>query len=128
MDVKVSRKETRYQPSGAVDVLMSDITDFFPVLDGDDITDIEMLDDDRDELLDRGMWAAFKQLNLDPLFLDDGNQWEECILGEISVVVLMAQIKASVAEEGSGVQVLFGTEIVGNKEYLTVEVYLSNTA
>jgi hypothetical protein len=127
VDVKVSRKETRYQPTGAVDVLMSDVTDFFPVFDGDKITDIEILDNYREELLDRAMWAAFKQLGLDPLDTGDGNQWEECILGEVSVVALMAQITANVAEEGVGVQVSFETSTVEGKDYLVVNIFLSNT-
>lgn len=127
MDVKVSRKETRYQPQGLVEVLMSDVTDLFPVLDGDVITDIEMLDGDREELLDRAMWAVFKQYGNDPLDLTDGNQYEECILGEISPLVLMTEISASVLEEGAGVQEEYSSSTVDGKDYLTVTVRLTNT-
>ena len=127
MDVKVSRKETRYQPQGLVEVLMSDVTDLFPVLDGDVITDIEMLDGDREELLDRAMWAVFKQYGNDPLDLTDGSQYEECILGEISPLVLMTEISASVLEEGAGVQEEYSSSTVDGKDYLTVTVRLTNT-
>ena len=127
MDVNVSRKETRYQPSGAVQVLMSDVTDLYPVFVDDAITDIEMLDGDREEALDRGMWAVFKQRGLDPLDLSDGNQIEEAILGEVSPITLMTQMAASVAEVGPGVKSEFGTSVVDGKEYLTVAVSLTNS-
>lgn len=128
MDVSVSRKEMRYQPSGGVSVLTSDITDLFPIMEGDVITDVVMLDDERDELLDQGMWAVFKQRGNDPLNLGDGNQYEEAILGEISAVTLMSQIMASVLDVGPGVKVEFSSGVSGGKEYLTATVSLTNAA
>jgi hypothetical protein len=127
MDAKTSRKETRYQPSGTVEVLMDNITDFYPVFSTDDpncIENIEMLDGDRVELLDRAMWAVLKQRGNDPLDSTDGNQTEECLMGEISAVALISQITASVLEEGPGVQATFSTSVSDGKEYLTVTVVL----
>ena len=130
MDIRVSRKVQRYQPSGTVDVLVSNISDLYPVFSLEDpnlITNIEMLDDDREELLDRGMWASMKQRGLDPLNTLDGNQYEECILGDISPVVLTMQIMMSVMKVGPGVQVSFETYTSGGKEMLSVVVSLTNS-
>lgn len=128
MDLKVSRKETRYLPSGNVLVLMSSVYDLYPVFaeDGLTILDVEVIDDERTELLDRAMWAAVKQYGLDPLNLTDGNQYEEVILGDTSVVALMAQIYANVVEEGIGVTVTFESYIANGREYLTPHVMLTN--
>ena len=129
MDILVSRKITRYQPSGAVDVLVSNISDIYPVFSKDDenlITDIEMLDDDREELLDQGMWAVLKQRGLDPLSPLDGNQYEECILGDITPVELTMQIMMSVLKVGPGVKVSFSSYVSGGREKLLAEVSLTN--
>ena len=129
MDVVTSRKITRYQPSGSVLVLMDNITDIYPVFnDAGEITDIEMLDNERDELLDRAMWAVLKQRGGDPLDPLDGNQHEECVLGEISPVALIGQITASVAAEGPGVRSSFSTSTLDGKEYLSVAVTLTPQA
>lgn len=128
MDFNVSRKETRYLPSGNVQVLMSSAYDLFPVLSDDGITilDVEILNDDRTELLDRAMWAAIKQYGLDPLNPTDGNQYEGVIHGETSVVALVSQIYNNVIEEGTGVTVTYETYIANGREYLTPRVMLTN--
>ena len=109
MDLKVSRKETRYLPSGNVLVLMSSVYDLYPVFaeDGLTILDVEVIDDERTGLT-------------------DGNQYEEVILGDTSVVALMAQIYANVVEEGIGVTVTFESYIANGREYLTPHVMLTN--
>jgi len=128
MDARTSRKETREQPGrGTVDVLMDNITDLYPVFaDGDEllIMDIEILDDDRDELLDRAMFAVMKQRGADPTDPADGNQIEECIMGEITPLELIGQITASVLEAGPGVQASYSTSEADGKEYLTVALTL----
>jgi hypothetical protein len=127
MDVKTSRKETRFQPSGSVDVLMDNITDLYPVFsayDPDKITNLEMLDGDPTELLDRAMWQVLIQRGGDPLDSTSGVQTEECIMGEISVLVLLTQIAASVLLAGPGVKANFSTGIADGKEYLIVTVTL----
>lgn len=129
MDILVSRKVARYQPSGLVDVLVSNISDLYPVFSKDDenlITDIEMLDDDREELLDQGMWAVLKQRGLDPLSPLDGNQYEECILGDITPVELTMQIMMSVLKVGPGVKASFSSYVSGGREKLLAEVSLTN--
>jgi hypothetical protein len=133
MDVKVSRKEARYQPgTGGVEVLMSNIFDMYPVF-GDStnenlITDIETISGDRVELLDRAMWAVVKQRGNDPLDETDGSQWAEAILGEVSVATLLTQVHAEVLEEGPGVKDTYTTSIVDGKEYLVVDVSLTCSA
>ncbi len=124
MDVKTSRKETRYQPgSGSVEVLMDNISDLYPIYsdsDENEIADVEILDDEREELLDRAMWAVLKQLGGDPLSPLDGNPIEECILGEVSAIVLISKITANVLAVGPGVQISYSTSIVDGKEYLSI--------
>jgi hypothetical protein len=131
MDVLTSRKITRNQGTGLVQVVMSNVSDLYPIFaDGNElvIADIEMLDDPRKELLDRSMWAILKQRGADPLDIGDGNQIEECIMGEISAVALIGQIAASVVAEGPGVQSSFGTTRSGGKEYLTIAITLTPAA
>ncbi len=109
MDAKVSRKEKRYQPQGAVEVLVDDVFDLYPVygnpFDKNLITDIEVLDDPNAELLDRAMFAVVKQRGLDPTDPADGIQWAETISGEVPVPLLLSQITASVSQEGPGVRI-----------------------
>ena len=128
MDAKTSRKEPREQPgTGTVEVLMDNITDLYPVFaDGDGllIADIEILDDAREELLDRAMFSVMVQRGGDPLDPDDGVQIEECILGEVTALELIGQISASVLKAGPGVKVSYETTEVDGKEYLTVDLAL----
>jgi hypothetical protein len=145
MDVKVSRKETRFQPSGPVEVLVSNIFDLYPIFGSDDrfiyqdqlsrqdredlenlIVDVEILDDDREELLDRAMFASVKQRGQDPTDPDDGNQWAEAVMGEVSSPMIMTQIQQSVNAEGPGVRVVFNTIKVGEKEYFNYKIELTN--
>lgn len=130
MDLKVSRKEKRYQPSGPVEVLVSNIFDIYPIydtVDSDLIVDCEILDDDRVELLDRAMFAAVKQRGADPLELDDGIQWAEALLREVSPTTIMNQVQAAVQKEGPGVQVTSSTvQDPKLKSYLQFSISLTN--
>lgn len=117
MDVKVSRKEKRYQPNGeGVEVLVDNIFDLYPVygnkVNPNQITDVEILDDPQEELLDRAMFAVVKQRGADPCDPEDGNRWAQAMLGEISGVLVIDDIYNSVAVEGPGVRV--ATETVSN--------------
>lgn len=117
MDVKVSRKEKRYQPNGeGVEVLVDNIFDLYPVYGNkanpNQITDVEILDDPQEELLDRAMFAVVKQRGADPCDPEDGNRWAQAMLGEISGVLVIDDIYNSVAVEGPGVRV--ATETVSN--------------
>ena len=128
MDINVSRKETRYLKQGAVQVLMSNVFDLYPEFDstGLVIEDVDIITDTRTELLDRAMWAALKQYGLDPKNITDGNQYEECLLGEITYIALTAQIYANVMAVGTGVTVTFTTSISNGREYLVPTVMLTN--
>jgi hypothetical protein len=148
MDAKVSRKEARMQPDGPVEVLVDNIFDLYPICaddpryDGQDIyighdlvleqdrknliMDVEMLDDDRDELLDRAMWAVVKQRGGDPVEPDDGIQWAEAVIGEVIAPVIVQQVHASVSEEGPGVRAVPGTVINKGRESLVFKVELTN--
>jgi hypothetical protein len=145
MDVKVSRKETRLQPDGPVEVLVSNVFDLYPVfgtdnrftghdqLSGQDreelehlIVDVEILDDDRGELLDRAMFASVKQRGGDPLDPGDGIQWAEAVMGEVVPPVIMTQIQTAINAEGPGVRTVFSVVRNGEKEYMTFKIELTN--
>jgi hypothetical protein len=148
MDVKVSRKETRMQQEGPVEVLVDNIFDLYPIYaddplyDGQDIyigqdrvsqqdrknviMDIETLDGDQVELLDRAMWAVVKQRGGDPVEPEDGVQWAEAVIGEIIAPVIVQQVQASVSEEGPGVRVVPETVVTGGKENLIFKVELTS--
>jgi hypothetical protein len=132
VDVKVSNKERRLQPDGPVEVLIDGVFDLHPVFgDPEDenlITDIEILDDAREELLDRAAFAVVKQRGLDPIEPLDGVQWEEYLLDETPAPVILQQVAAAVAREGPGVQI--EPEVVQNgaQSYTIFHVKLTNTA
>jgi hypothetical protein len=131
MDFKVSRKETRIQPDGPVDVLVSNIFDLYPVFagtgeDSNVIVDVEVLDGERPELLDRAMFALVKQRGLDPTEPRDGIQWSEAVIGEVSSPVIIQQVHLAVAEEGPGVRVTPATVRNNGHENLVFRVELTN--
>jgi len=140
MDFKVSKKETRYQPDGPVEVLTDNVCDLYPIFANDPlfadqvlyneaerqnvIMDIEILDDDQAELLDRAMFAVVKQRGNDPTEPGDGVQWAEAVLGEVPPAVVLQQVQSAVAEEGAGVRVTPSTVKNGSKERLIFKVEL----
>jgi hypothetical protein len=148
MDVKVSRKEARMQPEGPVEVLVDNIFDLYPIYaddpryDGQDIfigqervseqdrkniiMDIEILNGDRAELLDRAMFALVKQRGVDPVEPQDGIQWAEAVIGEVIAPVIVQQVHASVSEEGPGVRAVPGTVINNGRENLVFKIELTN--
>jgi hypothetical protein len=148
MDVKVSRKEARIQPEGPVEVLVDNIFDLYlicaddPRYDGQDIyigqervseqgrknviMDVETIDGDRAELLDRAMWALVKQRGGDPVEPQDGVQWAEAVIGEVIAPVIIQQVNTAVSEEGPGVRVVPGTAANNGRENLIFKVELTN--
>jgi hypothetical protein len=149
MDFKVSRKEARMQPDGPVEVLVDNICDLYPIFgddpcfDGQDIyigqdrilgqqdrknviMDVEMLDDDRTELLDRALFALLKQRGQDPVEPDDGIQWSEALIGEAPPPIIIQQVHTSVSEEGPGVRAVPSTVKNGSKENLIFKIELTN--
>jgi len=148
VDFKVSRKERRWQSDGPVDVLVDNVCDLYPIF-ADDIRytgqsiqmgqgtitcqdrkniimDVEILDDDRSELLDRSMFALMKQRGADPVEPDDGIQWAEAVIGEVSSPVILQQAYAAISEEGPGVRAVAGTIKNGNKENLYFKLELTS--
>jgi len=148
MDFKVSRKERRWQPDGPVDVLVNNICDLYPIFANDPkyagtevemeqgriagqdreniIMDVEMLDDDRAELLDRAMFALMKQRGADPVEPEDGLQWAEAVLGEVPPPAILRQAHSSVSEEGPGIRAVAGVVKSGSREHLVFKVELTN--
>jgi hypothetical protein len=147
MDIKVSRKEKRLLPGGPADVLMSSVFDVYPIFGNDPraadivekeglarlgeealanlIMDVEILDDDKEERLDRAAWACIKQRGADPVDPEDGIQWAEALLGEIQVPVIILQQQSAVAEEGTGVHIAYDTVRSGGKNLLTFTLKLT---
>jgi len=133
MDVKVSRKEKRWQPDGTgVEVLVDNIFDLYPVygnaLNRDLITDVEVIDDEEEELLDRAMFAVVKQRGADPCDPSDGNRWAEAMIGEVASVGVLDDVYKSVAAEGPGVRLAVNTVNNGGKPGTAFAVELVKTA
>jgi hypothetical protein len=148
MDVKVSRKEARMQPEGPVEVLVDNIFDLYLICADDPryndqdiyigqdrvseqdrkniIMDVEIIDGDRAELLDRAMWALVKQRGGDPVEPDDGVQWAEAVIGEVIAPVIIQQVHTSVSEEGPGIRAVPGTVVSNGKENLVFKIELTN--
>jgi hypothetical protein len=137
------------QPDGPVDVLVDSVCDLYPVF-GDDplydgmdiyvdqlkvpeenrkniIMDVEVLDDDRAELLDRAMFAVLKQRGQSPVEPLDGIQWAEAVMGEVITPIIMQQVYGAVAEEGPGVTVTTDTVQKGGKSYAAFKIELADT-
>ena len=148
MDFKVSKKEQRVYKNGLVEVLADNICDLYPI-DGNDqrfvdqeiyidgvlikgedrhniIMDVEILDDEREELLDRAMFAVLKQRGADPTDPMDGIQWAEAVMGEVPPSLIVQQVSLAVQKEGPGVKVTPSTIKAGSKENLVFQVSLTN--
>jgi hypothetical protein len=100
------------QPGGAVEILMDNVCELYPIFDEDDpglIVDVEVVDDDGAELLDRAMFSFVKQRGLDPLDPQDGVQWAEHIIGEVAAPIILGQVVSAASREGPGVRVTTDT-------------------
>jgi hypothetical protein len=130
MDLKVSRKETRLQGQGPTEILTSDVFDIYPVfhrLDGNLIVDAELLDDGREERLDRAMFAAVKQRGQDPVEPEDGIPYAEALVGDIAVPAVIPYIVKAVQGEGPGARVSFETVSQGGRSYLAIRLALADS-
>jgi hypothetical protein len=128
MDAKISLKERRLLPEGPADVLTGGVFDLYPVFSREDpdlITGIEVIDGEKEELLDRAMFAVVKQRGLDPVDPADGNQWEEYLVGEIPAPVLIQQIISSASRAGAGVRVTPEAVQSGGAPYTVFTVKLT---
>lgn len=122
MDVKVYQKEEVKQPEGIIEVFKPSIIDMIPIetvtKDGTTIVNFEVLEDGSKELLEQQCaLATIFQRGLDPLELEDGIQWSETLLGEVTPIQLIDQIQSAVASVTTSVIVEFDTvkDINGNE-------------
>ena len=111
MDIKVSHKERRLQPSGFAEVLVDNVCDLRPIFakpgEADSewvIMDVEWLDDPAAEALDRAMFALVKQEGADPTEPGDGLPWSGAVLGDVLPTTILQRAYRAVAEEGPGVK------------------------
>jgi hypothetical protein len=127
MDFKVSRRERIERSDGPAEVLMDNACELYPIYDKDDpnlIVDVEVIDDERAELLDRAAFAAIKQRGLDPLDPGSGVQWAEHALGEVAAPVIMQQAVSAVAGEGPGARVSISSQRSGGVERAVFKIEL----
>lgn len=122
MDVKVYQKEEVKQPEGTIEVFKPSIIDMIPIetvtKDGTTIVNFEVLEDGDKELLEQQCaLATIFQRGLDPLDLEDGIQWSETLLDEVTPIQLIDQIQSAVAAVTTSVIVEFDTvkDINGNE-------------
>lgn len=122
MDVKVYQKEEVKQPEGIIEVFKPSIIDMIPIervtREGTTIVNFEVLEDGDKELLEQQCaLATIFQRGLDPLELEDGIQWSETLLGEVTPIQLIDQIQSAVASVTTSVIVEFDTvkDINGNE-------------
>lgn len=122
MDVKVYQKEEVKQPEGTIEVFKPSIIDMIPTEavtdEGTTIVNFEVLEDGSRELLEQQCaLATIFQRGLDPLDLEDGIQWSETLLGEVTPIQLIDQIQSAVASVTTSVIVEFDTvkDINGNE-------------
>lgn len=122
MDVKVYQKEEVKQPEGTIEVFKPSIIDIIPIEtetdEGTTIVNFEVLEDGSKELLEQQCaLATIFQRGLDPLDLEDGIQWSETLLGEVTPIQLIDQIQSAVAAVTTSVIVEFDTvkDINGNE-------------
>lgn len=122
MDVKVYQKEEVKQPEGTIEVFKPSIIDMIPIetvsREGTTIVNFEVLEDGSKELLEQQCaLATIFQRGLDPLDLEDGIQWSETLLGEVTPIQLIDQIQSAVAAVTTSVIVEFDTvkDINGNE-------------
>lgn len=115
MDFKVSKKETRSQPDGMFDILVTDVFDLYPVLEGNVILDAEIIEDD-EELMQNAMIATIRQRGVDPIEPYRGVRWAQVVLGELMSDALLVDIQAEAKMVSVYVSVIFDTYISPNGE------------
>lgn len=120
MDAFIYTKETIKQPDGDTERFVDNVFDLKPVTEGEQIVNIELVND-TEELKQQAVFAALKQRGSDPLSMSDGVQWANAVIGEISGLVIMSQIKNEVNNVSPSCNVEFS---LSDKEKLsfTVEV------
>jgi hypothetical protein len=122
MDFLVSQKQTRSQPSGAVDIIVDNVFDLYPIFNGDYIDNIKIVDGS-DEIYQSAYFASIRQRGSDPLNPSDGCRWAEVLAGEVSVQSLIMDIKTNVQTVSMQCNVTFSvsTDASGN-EFLSYSI------
>jgi hypothetical protein len=124
MDIKVYRKETVSQPDGDLDVLVPDVIDIYPDFSGGDdvLANCEGIEDE-EEVLQEVVLSTIFQRGLDPVVQEDGIQWSEALVGEVSVPELVTQLEEAVEAVSDTASIEFSTVTAGDgKDYLTFSV------
>jgi len=110
MDFKVSQKEERMQPGvGLVDVYVPDVFDLYITEEDGTIINAKILEG-VEELQQAALFASVKQKGSDPLNSEDGVQWAELMLGEISTGAIIVQVKSAVRDVSVNCDVAFTAE------------------
>lgn len=120
MDAFIYTKETIKQPDGDTERFVDNVFDLKPLIEGEQIVNIELVED-TEELKQQAVFASLKQRGSDPLSMGDGVQWANAVIGEISGLVIMSQIKNEVNNVSPSCNVEFS---LSDKEKLsfTIEV------
>ena len=131
MDLKVYKKETVSQPSGAEDIYVPSVIDVYPIIDSSSGTEVltgaeilSEIDGQTQECVEQACsLATIWQRGLDPLDLTDGNRWSELYLNEINVIQIMEDLTASVESVSPSVTVEFDTvEGADGKTYFSYKL------
>jgi hypothetical protein len=125
MDFRINNREKRFSVDGAGEVMLDNSCELYPIFDEEDdnlIVDVEVVDGETAELLDRAAFAMVKQRGMDPIDPNDGVQWAEYSIGEVSAPVILAQIASAVGAEGPGVKVDTGSVYMNGEQYASFTV------
>lgn len=125
MDFRVYRKETVAQPGkDGTDYYVPDVIDLYPetATEGgtEYVTGALAVEEDDDVLEQECVLASIWQRGNDPVSPLVGVRWSEALLGEVTTVQVMEDIREAVAEVTLNVAVSFASETTGDgREIMT---------
>lgn len=123
------KKEEVLQPKGSEWVFVPNTIDAEPAItvkDGKEIiTGLAELEDDTKDLTEQECaLATIFQRGLDPLDKEDGIQWSEALLGEVTAIQLIEEITEAVSRVTTSVEVVFDTvEDANGNSFLTYTLH-----
>lgn len=110
MDLKVYTKETVKQPQGDAEYFVPNIIDIIPQFTSDtEISGAEILTEDKDCIEQECSLATIWQRGNDLVDTDVGVRWAEALLGEITLIQLMEDIRLAVQNITLDVEVVFSS-------------------
>lgn len=114
MDFKVYTKEEVSQPNGTEYIITPNVIDLYPEIITDEngkekLKNAIILTEDKDLIEQAVALSTIWQKGQDPLDVETGIRWSETMLGEITVLQLMDDIKKSVEEVTPSIDVVFDT-------------------